>query len=118
MVESEEFTDVQDWFTDAFKLQSEKFGLLNIAGQRVEVRKISMKGSIGTFFNAYAKLKDSSKLSEEFLGYPTFQEGDVVGVDSAHAFNTGQDEAQKLLSVLAQIECCIDAWKSAIKGGD
>lgn len=104
--------------TDAlFKSGDTKpFQCVNIAGQVVEVRRVYVQGLKEPYFNAYAFLPHSSVLSDSFLGSPTFRHEDWVGVDTAHSFNDGQSEAEKLGSALSQIENVILAWKKAIKG--
>jgi hypothetical protein len=89
------------------------FSKFNICGQEVEVLK--MQAAKMSWFCAYATLKNSSVLSDEFLGYPTFREGDKVGIDTAHSFNIDQTLEEKLASALHQIEYVIEKWKKAIK---
>lgn len=105
--------------TDAlFKSSDTKpFQSVNIAGQEVEVRKVSVKGLKEPYFNAYALLPNSHVLSDSFLGSPTFRQDDWVGVDTAHSFNDGQSEAEKFGSALSQIENVILAWKRATMEG-
>jgi len=71
------------------------FQSVNICGQEVEVRRVTTPG-LTAYFNAYAFLPHSGVLSDSFLGHPTFRHEDWVGVDTAHSFNDGQSEAEKV----------------------
>lgn len=102
----------QEWFSDKIGVESKKWSYFNINGIRVEVRFVEKY----KHFCAYAVLKDSHVLSDRFLGHPTFRKDDVVGVDTAHAFNMEENMAEKLASALHQIEGIIESWREAIKG--
>ena len=97
-----------------FGEQSKPFGTVNICGFEVEIRKVSIV-AFSSHFCAYAKLKGSKALSESDLGYPTFKQGDWVGIDTAHHFNMTQTEAEKLYDALIQIEGVIRAYQKAMK---
>lgn len=103
----------EQWFSD--NLKSERFSWFNIRGHRVEVRQHKIGKDV--IFNAYVKLKDSNVLSDTFLGHPTYREGDVLGVDTAHARNEGQSEVRRLADALHQIESIIESWKNATEEG-
>ena len=94
------------------KVQSEKFGSIKLGDIEIHIRK--HKSFKTTVFCAYTELKNSNILKENFLGYPTFRDGDIVGVDTAHSFNMKQTEAEKLLSAIHQIIFIIEKWKEAI----
>lgn len=93
----------------------ETFSFFNIFGIKVEVKRLTLNERF--WFCAYADLKNSRYLSDTFLGYPTYRKEDIVGVDTAHAFNERQNEAEKLASALHQIESIIKSWKSATEEG-
>ncbi len=107
-------------------LKSEPYLNLNINGFEVEVRKAdytrtkgkSMKLVKTIYFNAYVELKGSNILSESFLNYPTYREGDVLGVDTNHAHNDGQGEADRLADALQQIGSIILRYKEVVKNAD
>jgi spore coat polysaccharide biosynthesis protein SpsF (cytidylyltransferase family) len=94
-------------------IPKQPFAKFNICGVEVEVFKIQTKEQ--SWFCAYAILKNSNVLSDEFLDYPTFREGDKVGVDTAHSFNMEQTMEEKLASALHQIQGVIESWRKAIK---
>ena len=89
--------------------------IVNICGQKVTIKKISRVGK--TYFCAYVDLEKSEVLSDSFLGYPTYREGIVVGVDTAQNYNEYQTLDEKLMSAMHQIERIIKSWKSAVKEG-
>lgn len=106
--------------TGKLGLASEYFTSFNIRGITVEIRKVehlefSKKTPIRMHFCAYAELENSHILSDSFLGFPTFRKDDWVGVDTAHCFNEGQSEAEKLVSAIHQIDEIILIWKGAIE---
>lgn len=132
-----------DYKTDAlgFTPDSKGWDTLNIHGQTVEVRRIErteniygtkrdsrslrtvpnydkIKGTKTTvWFNAYVELKGSESMSDTYLGYPTFRKGAWLGVDTNHAFNQNQSEAEKLRSALGQIDSVIESWKKVTQEG-
>lgn len=85
---------------------------INILGQDVQIKRLSREGG-DDWFCAYADLQNSDALSDSFLGHPTFREGMVVGVDTAHAFNEGTTELDKFKSAIDQITYVIEKWKEA-----
>jgi hypothetical protein len=104
----------EKWFTEGlFGENSISFSYFNIAGERVEVRKTHLNNNV--WFCAYANLKNSNLLSDDFLGNPTLREEDIVEVDTAHSYNQAQNEAEKLADALNQIEIIILKWKKVIK---
>lgn len=102
------------------------FSTFNVLGQTVEVKRLTTPAWTSTktkkkheakvWFCAYAELKGAEVLSESYL-HVTYKEGNKVGVDTNHAFNEGQNEAQKLASALHQIEYTIQKWKEATQEG-
>lgn len=104
----------EKWFTEGlFGQRSSTFSSFNIAGERVEVRKVHLEED--TWFCAYANLKNSNILSDDFLDYPTLRKGDIVGVDANHSYNKEQSEAERLADALHQIEAIILKWKEVTK---
>lgn len=98
------------------------FSSFNIMGEKVLILKNTLKipkkmaKEIETdreWFCAYVELQDSNVLSDYYLGNVTYREDDVLGVDTAHAFNEGQPLENKLSSALHQIERVIKKWKIA-----
>lgn len=86
-----------------------------IKGYDVTFLRMTHLKSFGDFVNAYVKLPKSKKLSEEELGYPSWKDGDVVGVDTAHSFNETHNYQQRLLSAEHQIEYVITRYKEMIR---
>ena len=90
-----------------FEFKDKPYFVLDIAGYRVEVRKVN------TWFCAYARLPDHEVLSDTYLGYPTFREGDWVGVDTNHSYHQGYTDLQKFESALEQIKGIIEQYRKA-----
>lgn len=115
--------------TDKFDMTSVPFGVFNVMGQKVEVRRclrpaLSYKKDGKTiktpeviWFNAYVELEGSKTLSKSFLGYPTFRKDDWVGIDTNHAFNEGDKPEERLANALHQIEGVISNWRQATEDG-
>jgi hypothetical protein len=101
--------------TDKMNLLGTPFLTINICDVEVEVRRVTM-GDI-VYFNAYAGLKDSSTMNEDFLGCPTWRNGDWVGVDTIHSHNMEQCESERLADALIQIQSIIEKWKEVVKNG-
>ncbi len=87
---------------------------INIMGFDVEIVLIEVGAH--KHYCAYATLKNSQYLNNSFLQCATFREGDKVGVDTAHSWNSKQSLDEKLLDAIYQITEVIKPYIAAIDG--
>jgi len=86
---------------------------VEIEGYNVEIYRFENKNEF--WFSAYVKLTFSNILKDDVLGYPTYRKGNIVGVDTGHAFNQKQTEVEKFVSVITQITHTIKQYKKLVK---
>lgn len=87
------------------KLRGKVLGYLDIRGKNVQI--VRNESDKNVWFCAYVTLKNSSILNDSALSHPTMREGDIVGVDTAHAYNMQETESEKLLDAINQIDWII-----------
>ena len=66
---------------------------------------------LGEYYTAYVYLDGSRKYEEEFLNYPTYRNGDVVGIDTNHSFNMEMSIQEKYKDAIRQIKNMIKAYQ-------
>lgn len=98
------------------QLTADKFETINIMGYDVEIRKMNRSvNKIGFHFCSYVLLPNSKHLSDNFLGNPTYREGDTIGFDTAHAFCIDYSELDLFRSAIDQITHAIKKYRVAME---
>ena len=62
------------------------------------------------YVNSYVYIKGIEKFEDKVLGYPTHKETNIMGVDTAHAYNFTQTIEQRAEDSLRQIKDCIKCY--------
>lgn len=71
------------------------------------------ESGIGDYINAYVRLPGAKKLGEDLLDWTTYDDGDIVGIDTAHAHNMGTDLEERYKDAQNQIRKVIRHYKRA-----
>ena len=94
------------------RLGTKSLGTINVAGREVNIREMDIV--IEVFYNAYVEISGSHVLSDEALNYPTYRNGDILGVDTGHLFNKSQTQVDKLIDAIKQITEVIQSADKAL----
>ena len=79
-------------------------------GHEVRFKRVVMGKE--AWYCAYVTLNNSRmwKYTIEHMGNVTYHEDDVVGIDTAHAYNEGQTDTGKLVNAIMQMQIILNRW--------
>ena len=103
--------------TEDLRIDENKIHIINYRwGSDLEIALRQVGKGKTVNWTAYVELKNSQYLSDEFLGYPTYRDGDIVGVDTDRESRYGSPD-MTLLTAMQHMTNIIRSWGDATDGG-
>jgi len=98
--------------TEKIKIGRKEFYIVLLEKKGVEVKGMKITDN---WICAYTNLENAEDYTDEELGYPTYRNGETIGVDTAHFWNIGTSIKQKEKDARDQIKISIDCYLNTLK---
>jgi len=111
-------SEFMNWLTDDLRIDEKdihiiKYRLDEHKSLEILLRQIGNGKKVN--WTAYVELKNSQYLSDSYLGFPSYREGDVIGTDTDREKRWEKPD-MTLLTAIQTITNMIDLWLDATGG--